>query len=103
MSAAQLDQPDPWLRAVVVRPRGNEAFVRRVALAHEGPVPQPMMPGPGFTEMFSFRDLQAGDLKEAAWIVMMRADAGNIVDTSAPPQLLDADFLGVELTPEDLE
>jgi hypothetical protein len=103
MSAAQLAQPDPWLRVVVVRPRGDEALVRRVPLGHDGRAPQPMMPGPGFTETFTLRDLQPGELKEAWWIVMMRAEGGNIVDTGAPPQLLDADYLGVELTPEDLD
>jgi hypothetical protein len=97
MDPAQLGDPDPWLRAVVIQSRRAEAAARRVRLRHAGPAQQPELGADGFTEVYTLADLRPGELKDARWVVMMRAEGGNIVDTGAPPQLLDAEFAGARI------
>jgi hypothetical protein len=104
MDAAQLAAPEPWLRVFVLHDRGpNEILVRRVALAHGGTAQQPVLGVTGITEVYGLRGLRPGDLKDARWLVLMRAEGGNIVDLGTPPQLLDAEFEGTRLSPPRLE
>jgi hypothetical protein len=103
MNAAQLGKPAPWLRVSLVRTFGrNEIEVRPVAIAYVGAAVQPVLADPGFAELFTLR-LQPGDLQrsDSRFLIQIRADVAtrNIVDTSDPALVLDAEFAGTQLTP----
>jgi hypothetical protein len=105
MNEPQLGKPDPWLRVFMVRSFGqNEIEVRRLNAAYGGPVPSPILPDAGFTELFAIRGMEPDMLRRGArFLVQMRAEGGNILDTGTPPQLLDAEFPGTRLTPVQLD
>jgi hypothetical protein len=114
-----LQKPDAWLRAFIVRRfgRAQRVAVRITPLriAYAGPAPLPILPFSGFTEVYALRGLEDGlpprgpnseEALEVRFLVQMRADGNNIVDTATPPQLLDAEFRGTLLdqpTPLALE
>jgi len=62
-----------------------------------------MLGGPGTTNVFRLGGLEAGDLKDARWVVLMRSEGGAIVDTGSPALELDAEFRGTRLSPDHLE
>jgi hypothetical protein len=105
MNAAQLGAPDPWLRVFMLLSLGqNEIQVRRLNVAHHGAPAQPILTDAGFAELFALRGFEPNMLLAGPrFLVQMRAQSGSIVDTNAPPQLLDAEFRGTKLTPVQLD
>ncbi|GJG89728.1 hypothetical protein tb265_49090 [Gemmatimonadetes bacterium T265] len=99
MNVGDLKEMQSWLRVFTVMLRSDrEAVVRRVDLAYGGPVSPGVLGTPGFAESYRLVEIADGELKSARWIVMIRAEGGNIVDTGTPALLLDAEFGGSALT-----
>jgi hypothetical protein len=105
MRQAALQEADAWLRVFQLRRFGpDEIQVEPLGIAHI-PIASPML-GPGdFTEGYAVR-FQHDALSDEAGVrllVVMRAEPNNIMDTSTPPLLLDAEFKGTTLTDNTID
>jgi hypothetical protein len=99
MSQPALVNPDPWLRVFQLRSFGqNEIQVTPLRIGHI-PIAIPMLNQPGFTEGYRMDFSRDGLDSELGlrFLVLMRAEQSNIMDTSTPPLLLDAEFVGTTL------
>ena len=106
MDAAQLGNPDSWLRiAEVTRTQapagGTVARVRRILFGYAGPVAAPMSGAVGATEGFKMEINR--DAERPVYVVMVRSAAGNITALATPVRELDADFAGTRVTTADLD
>jgi hypothetical protein len=104
MNPYALEKPSPWLRVFHIgAPYHGGVQVAPLAIRYAGPAQVPVLPEHGFTEVFGILGLQAGVTPSGRYLVLIRAEAGNILDTSAPPLLLDAEFGGTKLPPQTLD
>lgn len=108
MSKAQLDNPPPWLRVFEFRSQGqNEIAIKPLKVEHQAPpFPFPPAPAAGVTEVFNLGGVTPPSANEPLgrrYLVLVRAEANNIVDTSTPPLLLDAEYTGTQHTSAQLD
>jgi hypothetical protein len=104
MAEEQLKELEPWLALWQILSFGqNEIQVRRLRLGYAGPVAGPILGESGFTEGYRVLEEPPADQATVRYLLQVRAEAGNIVDTSTPPLLLDADFAGTALEIELLD
>ncbi|MGH7577407.1 MAG: hypothetical protein ACREM1_20040 [Longimicrobiales bacterium] len=101
MADPNLSQPDPWLRVFQLRSFGeNEIQVTPLGIGYAGAAPGSTLGVTGFTEVYrvDFSQDALGDALGVRFLVLIRAGNDNIVDTSSPPLMLDAEFGGTTLT-----
>jgi hypothetical protein len=107
MAEPQLRRPDAWLRVFALRSFGqNEIQATPWPLRYAGPTTTPTLGAPGITEVWALGNLPTEALDDelgVRFLVLVRAEAGSIVDTASPPLLLDAEFGGTQLTRARLE
>jgi hypothetical protein len=103
MDPARLEDVRPWLRLWhVVEYGGQEVVVSFLPLKYAGPVDQPQLGAPGFTEMFVVADqIPFGD--DNRYLVQIRSENGAIVTEGPQPVELDAEFSGVTIEQELLD
>jgi hypothetical protein len=98
MDDSSLQTPEPWLRLWAIRnrePESPEAVVEvhRIPLAFSGPADDPVIGDPGLTVVYKLEE-SPHEFVPCRFLIQMRSEGGNIVDTSATPLQLDADFAG---------
>lgn len=103
MDSASMEKVEPWLRLWHVSRFGEqEVEVRPIPLKYTGPVDEPQLSEPGFAEEF----LIAEDIRVDAfnrYLVQIHSENNAIVTESAQRVELDAEFMGVAMTPELLD
>lgn len=102
MNEEQLRQPDAWLRVwQILTQVGTTSRLRRIQLSYTGAVETPGSTGKGFTAQYQLNT----DSREPC-VVQIRPIDNNtnlLTDTDTPPQVLDADFQGTNLTLANLD
>lgn len=113
MDQTDLTNADQWLRVFAARRAESGTSIQPLSVKYLGPAANPVLAEPGACEEFSLAAGQAGGTFVAAdtmvaavateeqrfkIVVLMRAAAANIEDADSPPQLLDADFHGTNLS-----
>lgn len=103
MEEANLQEADPWLRLWQLRSFGqNEIRVRRLPLELAAITDESVLEEEGITAVYRILVDDIGELINCRFLVQMRSRDGAIVDTSRPPQQLDAEFRGTRLTAAQL-
>lgn len=90
----KLQKPDDWLRVWRVWLAQNETQVHPITLTYDEPTATPIVGRGGMTYVYKLVDERP---QSARYLVQMRAENDNIVDTNTPPLLLDPDFNGTQL------
>lgn len=104
MDPAALAAPDPWLGVFSFVRRADKLMARRVALTLDGS-PGPA-PGGGQLVTYAFDKKYVKEMRSSRVLVQLRPDDGGgrlLLDTSAPPQLLDGEHHGTGVSASDLD
>ena len=107
MNETQLQQPDTWLRVWQAVSVESTFRVRRLQLTYQGVAQVPELGEKGLTVQYRTNPetVEAANIA-LSYIVQIRSidqNKNNITDTNKPPQALDADFQGTNLTQANLD
>jgi hypothetical protein len=97
MNASHLDNPDTWLGVYWFRPEGNAGTIRRLMTA----LAVPAASTANVPLRFQLKDLEIR-AASARYLILIRAENGNITAASPSGVLLDADFAGTLLSHQRL-
>jgi hypothetical protein len=106
MAPGDVNKPNTWLRVwQLVQTKsaagGQAVQARKLALKPMGKLASPILGGsdPTYGYLLGGASIQ----QVTRFLIQVRAQGTSIVDTEAPPRLLDADFVGTDLAATDLD